>query len=713
MLYGAMACANPVDDLLDRIGGKGACKRFVTAIEPTADGKEYFTIDSENGQPKITGDSYLSVATGIHWYLKYYAGIFLAWNNLSTDLTTAALPVPAAKETRSTLLRHRYYLNYCTYSYSMAFWNWSRWEQEIDWMALHGVNMPLALVGTEVVWRNILMKRLGYSKAEVNEFVAGPGFQAWFLMNNLEGWGGPNPDAWYEQQEVLQKRIVARMRELGMQPVLAGYSGMVPHDVGRRMGWQISDPGTWCGFQRPGFLLPTDEHFDQMAKYYYDEMRELYGVSRYYSMDPFHEGGNIAGVGLTEAFRAIYRVLKTHSGYAGTPQWVVQSWQENPRREALDALEPGTLIVLDLSSDARRKWSDTDAYRQTGSERRHEFVYCVLNNFGGRTGMHGRLQRILKDFYEAQARYPQSMTGVGATMEGIENNPVVYEMTYELAWRPTEIAANDWIKGYAKYRYGSANAEAEQAWQLLSNSIYNCPTNQDGVSESVLCARPSLTVRSVSTWSTAAIYYDTGDVRKAAQLLLSQSDVLSGANYTYDLVDVVRQSLSDYANELLQQINAAHTSGATSVRNSLMDRFLELILDQDKLMSTVPDFMLGRWIESARKLGTTSAEKDLYEQNARLQISTWGPLAAANAGGLHDYSNREWGGLLKDYYYKRWKVYFDSLRTGTAIPDADAFFRMEYEWANTPTSTHPYPSTSKHDPVETAKEVFSKYCTEE
>ncbi len=35
-------------------------------------------------------------------------------------------------------------------SYSMAFWNWSRWEQELDWMALQGINLPLAFTGQHI-----------------------------------------------------------------------------------------------------------------------------------------------------------------------------------------------------------------------------------------------------------------------------------------------------------------------------------------------------------------------------------------------------------------------------------------------------------------------------------------------------------------------------------------------------------------------------------
>ena len=129
----------------------------------------------------------------------------------------ASLPPVTKPERHETNLSLRYDFNYCTYSYTMAFWDWARWEKEIDWMALHGINLPLAAVGQECVWRNMLAK-LGYTKEETNRFIAGPAFLAWWAMNNLEGWGGPNPDSWYTQQEALQKKILKRMREYGIEP---------------------------------------------------------------------------------------------------------------------------------------------------------------------------------------------------------------------------------------------------------------------------------------------------------------------------------------------------------------------------------------------------------------------------------------------------------------------------------------------------------------
>jgi alpha-N-acetylglucosaminidase len=703
----ANPASRPVEAFLDRIGGTGTSERILTSLAPAFDGQNYFTITSEKGKPKITGDSYLSITTGIGWYLKYYAGVCLAWNNLTVDLRNTNFPLPKKIETHRTNLKRRYYLNYCTYSYSMAFWDWERWQKEIDWMALHGINMPLALTGTEVVWYNLLVNGLGYSEEEARRFVAGPAYQAWFLMNNLEGWGGPNPNSWYKRQTVLQQNILARMRELGMEPVLAGYSGMVPHDIKEKKGWDITFSGKWCNFVRPEFLKPTDPHFDEIAELYYREMRTLFGSSSYYSIDLFHEGSVPKGVNVAETYAKVYDVMKRFSG-AKNPQWIIQSWGNNPRQEALDALNTGTLIVLDLFSDGNKRWGSS--YKQS-SANQHEFVYCMLHNFGGRTGLHGRLNQTIHDFYDAKKQFPETMLGIGTTMEGIETNPMLYEAFYELPWHTNPISAAEWIKNYPQIRYGKVNEKASLAWTLLNQSVYNCPTPQQGTSESILCARPSMTVKSVSTWSTSTIYWNPNDVRSAAALLLSQSGQLRGVNYDYDVVDVVRQTLSDYGAELLTHIKETHNAQNTRLRNAYIDTFLNLILDQDRLLNTHPDFRVGKWIASARKTGNTLEEKDLYEKNARMLITTWGDREQANQGGLHDYSNREWGGLMRDYYYPRWAAYFEKIKSNQTPPSANNFFSMEWAWVTSSSSVSAYPETPHENPIDVARELFAKYFT--
>ena len=130
--------SNPVDRLLERID-KGASAKFKTEVKESA--VDFFELDQQGRKVVVRGNNYVSIATGINWYLKYYAGIHLSWNGMQAELPEE-LPAVMQKERHETRMPYRYNLNYCTYSYSMAFWDWERWEKEIDWMALHGVNMP-------------------------------------------------------------------------------------------------------------------------------------------------------------------------------------------------------------------------------------------------------------------------------------------------------------------------------------------------------------------------------------------------------------------------------------------------------------------------------------------------------------------------------------------------------------------------------------------
>ena len=264
-------CANPIKGLLERID-EGASRKFV--IELKKGDKDFFELDQKGKKVVIRGNTYVNIATGLNWYLKYYAGINLTWNGMTAELPDVLPPVEKLLR-KETDLKLRYDFNYCTYSYTMAFWDWKRWEQEIDWMALHGINLPLAAVGMECVWRNMLLK-LGYTNDEVNQFIAGPAFLAWWAMNNLEGWGGPNPDTWYAQQEALQKQILKRMKEYGIMPVFPGYSGMVPNNADVKLGLDLDKPELWNGFTRPAFLQPTDPRYSEIAALYYEEQKKLF-----------------------------------------------------------------------------------------------------------------------------------------------------------------------------------------------------------------------------------------------------------------------------------------------------------------------------------------------------------------------------------------------------------------------------------------------------
>lgn len=699
----AQLWSNPVNGLLERID-PGASKKFIIQVKKGQ--SDFFELDQKGDKVVIRGNNYVNIATGLNWYLKYYAGIHLSWNGMTAKLPESLPKVstPVRKETNLSL---RYDFNYCTYSYTMAFWDWERWEKEIDWMALHGINLPLAVVGQECVWKNMLEK-LGYSKEEINKFIAGPAFLAWWAMNNLEGWGGPNPDSWYTQQEALQKKILKRMREYGIEPVFPGYSGMVPHDANKKLGLNVTEPALWNGFTRPAFLLPTDSRFNEIASLYYKELEKLFGKANYYSMDPFHELEDAGSVDFDAAGKAVLKAMKDVNPKA---TWVIQGWTENPRPEMIKNLNNGDILILDLFSECRPMWGIPSIWKREKGYEQHDWLFCMIENFGGNVGLHGRMDQLLNNFYLTKNNpLAAHLKGIGLTMEGSENNSVMFELMCELPWRPEKFTKEEWLKDYLFARYGVRDEKITQAWSILADGIYNCPfgNNQQGPHESIFCGRPGLNNFQASSWSKMQNYYDPTSTEAAARLMLEVADKYKGNNnFEYDLVDIVRQSLSDRGRIVYNQTIADFKSFDKKSFAAHSQEFLNILLAQDRLLGTRSEFRVGRWIEQARNLGTTPEEKDLYEWNARVQITTWGNRVCANDGGLRDYAHKEWNGLLKDFYYKRWAAYWQTLQDvldGKPMVELD-YYAMEEPWT---LAHNPYASQPEGDCVSVAKEVFNE-----
>ena len=711
----AETVSNPdaVVALVKRVGGAGCAGKFRFVLDPSLNSRqETFVIGGEDGKVLIKGSTLSAITTGLGWYLNHIAKINIAWNSLNEKTVSGEayadlsnIPVPTAEETHTSDAKYRYYLNTCTFGYSMTSWTWKRWQQEIDWMALHGINMPLQLVGLEEVWRRFLTmeeggkRKYGYSDEAAKAFVAGPAFIAWWAMNNLEGWGGTAPgsksggtwagaggvqdDAWYARQRNLAKQITDRQRELGMQPVLPGWSGMVPTNFASKSGYATrGNGGKWAGdFVRPLLLNISNARYAEIAADYYRCLKDVMGESQYYSMDPFHEGG---GAGTMEDYEALYDAME--AAKSGS-QWVIQQWQWSATQKySLTAVPAGRLVVLDLFSDGSPAFDKYNGYAP------QDAVFCAIPTFGGRSGLMGRLNNLADNYFKYKAKYP-SIKGVGAAPEAIEQTPVSYDLIFQLPWMGRKPDVKEWVANYAVARYGADNAVVKEAWELLRQGVLNY--GADGIQgpvEDVWAARPNLDAKPASAWG-KTLNHAGGTYTKARRQmlidatyrLLSQQDVLNLAagsvyesNYNYDLVEFAGGVMADYAYDLLLGIREAKNAGKTALYETRRDAFLQMILDVDKFKGTNLNFRLGKWTQEARDAakevtGATAATPDWYEyNNARTIVSTW---SSPNTN-LNDYSYRSWQGLMKDLYYPRWKHYFDNNCTTAQY----GFF--EWNWAH-------------------------------
>lgn len=669
--------------------------------EIEADGKDRFELISKNGKIYIRGNNPVAMASGLNWYLKYYAGSSVSWSGNQINLPH---PLPTIDGTfaKQSNFNYAYYLNYCTFNYTMAFWDWERWEQEIDWMALNGINLPLAITGTEGVWYNVL-KRLNYTEEEILEFIPGPAFTAWWLMTNLEGWGGAVSKEYIDQQVALQQKILQRMRHYGMKPVLPGFYGMVPNNLKERYpDADIRDQGLWAGgFERPAFLLPTDPLFLEIANIFYEEQKKLFGETQYFSGDPFHEGGSTAGIDLAAAGENLIESVKHVYPNA---KWVFQAWQGNPKNALLERIDGEDVLLLDLDADNNPQWSKNNAWDNKN------WIWSTITNFGGNVGMFGRLDVINREVNKAFTMHPESMKGIGVMPEGIENNPVVYELLYEFRWRNSEVDMSAWLANYAKRRYGSSNANIDRAWEVLNKTVYSKEIGQyqQGTNESIFCARPSLQVDRASSWGTSTIHYNPAELLEAWHLFVEASDGLKErVNFQYDIVDISRQVLANYAQVLYAEMMHHYKSGNLLAFEEASDRFIDLLKHQDRLLNSKSDFMLGRWLEAAKLRATNDAERKLFEYNARVQITTW----SFQDSDLHDYAHREWGGLLADFYLPRWEMFISKLTAELKGEQTESinYYPFEDAWNR---EQKVYPTNEQASCIEIVNELYRKYWDE-
>ena len=691
--------------LLERVLPERADDFRIEAI-PKEGELDVFEIESADGRIVLRGSSGVAVASALNWYLRRQGLGSVSWQGRQLDLPSP-LPPLERKVRIVSPFRYRYSLNFCAFSYSLAFFDWPRWERLIDWMALYGINMPLSVTGQEGVWRAV-GHRFGLTDAELAEFLAGPAYLPFGWMGCLDGWGGPLPKSWIDSHVELQKKIVARERELGMTPVLQGFTGHVPPALRTKVpDAKFKQLPKWCNFPPTYFIDPLDPFFVEFGNAFVEEQTRLFGTDHLYASDTFIEMSPPSNdpAFLAAMGKAVYDGMR---GADPEAKWVLQGWLfvNNPSfwkppqaRAMFGAVPDDRMILLDLACEARPVWSETDAFYGK------PWLWCIIQDYGDVVSLHGGLPRIAEGL-EGAFRSPSrgKLSGMGFVQEGLGYSPVVYDLMTDLMWRPEAPDLERWIDEYAGWRYGRPHPKAREAWRVLLQTL----CRQSGRTTAHYCGRPSAPAGIPA--APGAPPYDPVDVAKAYDALLACADELGGVDaYRYDLVNVARQVLGELSGLYIQDVAAACATRDKARLRTTGAKLLELLRDVDKLLATREEFLLGRWIEDAKRWATNDEERRLYEWNARNQITLWGDRDSI----LHEYANKQWAGLVAGFYLPRWSMLIEALQAAIEEEqpfDADAWVRGMREWEDNWThKTERYPDKPSGDSVAVARRLFEKY----
>ncbi len=680
--------------------------RFEFKIEPKSE--DYFTVDSSNNKILLRGNNSISLCSGFNYYLKHVANGQISWNG---DHVPAKFPLPKQKITKKSPYKWRHYYNYCTLSYTMAFKDWKAWEREIDLMAIRGTNLALILPGHEKVWQNTL-KRLGYSDKDISAFIPTSAHTAWWLMANMENPGKAVPQDVIENEAKLGRKICDRMRELGIEPAINGFFGMVPTTFKNYYpNAKIIPQGNWGAGPRPSVLSPLDPMFQKCAEIWYEEAQKVFGKVNFYGGDLFHEGGHTGGLPLAECSVAVQKNMIKHNPDA---VWYMQSWQVNPRPEMIKACDPKHVLVQQLAY-AAHDWEKRGYWGKLRTFDGADWTLSYILNFGGGEGMHGNLMQTMRtpDFLLSRSDLKECR-GIGMLCEGTRTNPVNYDLISDLVWMSKSTDINEWLKDYAQRRYGKADKNIDKAWRILNKTVYAVNANQEGQTDSILSAIPSKTIIKARLYGRGNIWYDSEKLVPALNYFLKAAKSLKQREtYRHDLVDLSRQLIQDYARLLHPEIIAAYEAGDKKEFNSLSQRFLQMMNDCDQILACDERFLLGPWLRDARAKAQRAEGKNIMELSARYLITQW---SSRSGRALSDYSNRQWAGLMKDYYKPRWKLFFKSLADSLEQPQKaseieknyfNSLPRVEKSWIEKVDSG--YATQPRGDAVKIATHILKKY----
>ena len=628
--------------LAERMVGKEAIHFVFTKMDASQD--TFFVAPSADGKHiHIGGNNDISMAVGLNYYLRKYAKVHVSWFNTEPLQVPKHWPLPPCKEGGRAAVPQRFFLNYCTYGYTMVWWQWPQWERFIDWMALNGINMPLALTGQEAVWQEV-WREMGMTDDEIRAYFSGPAHLPWHRMANLDGFGGPLPQSWIDGQKELQKQILERERALGMTPVLPAFAGHVPTRIAElNPEADIKRLSPWCGFEPTCFLNSTDPLFADIQRRYLAKQQALYGTDHIYGVDPFNEMDPPSWEPdyLAAVSEGIYRTLQQSDPEA---RWLQMSWvfyykrkQWTPERlrAYLTAVPQDSLVLLDYFCEKTEVWRETEGFYG------QPFIWCYLGNFGGNTMLVGDIYAIESKLKAALKESDRNLIGIGSTLEGFDCSPQTYEFLFSSVWG---VSADDFVDQWADMRYGKEDknvaqsesrgnlfnmpsqsnvteSNARQAWHLLADSVYK-DWSFYGLGTQMV-ARPDF--EGHGTYYTKPYYsYNNDRLLDAIRLLMKKP--VESYGYEYDIVNLLSQWMGNHFMDVRNAFTQAYKDKDLEAMRRAYKAAALLMSDADKLLSILPEYDFEKWTDDARAWVATTEN---YRTIMKLKHARFSPFGVA------------------------------------------------------------------------------------
>ena len=684
----ASSLSSPQEFLTRQIGDKA--KQFSIKIKPSP--VPFYDVSVGGGKAKIIASDNVAICKGAYKYLSDNGILHTSWEGDNKNLPTILPDYKSGKV--PTPFTNRAYLNVCAYGYTMPYWDWARWEKEIDFMASRGINMPLAMEGQEYIWR-MLWREEGISDTELDAYFCGPPFLPWARMGNIESYYGNAPRSYQIKKRDIQKKILKRMRDLGMSPILPAFAGYVPKAWAQK--YKTADAMQmvpWGGFHETWWLNPNDENFARLAKRFLELYTETYGDGDYYLADSFNEmrppvkDGEDKNTVLRAYGKKLYDTIN-HAKPNAT--WVMQGWlfefdpdywAPDSVRAYLEAVPDDKVMVLDIGNDYKR-----DTWRNDKAFYGKKWIFGYIHNFGGNNALFGDFDLYEKDLKGLENDPTKgNLAGFGVFPEGLNTNSIAYDYMFEMAWRQPSEDRDSFLANYCRARYSNSDDKLVAAWKELISTCYQTRNWKrawwrGGFGTYLFMKKPR-----ADLWDYDGPQYDVGKIKTALEGFLDVfSKYKDSKLFIADIVAAVRHwGLLNIDYELIKATKAGKEKNIAQIDVSLA-KINEMAVQLDDISGYVGQ-SLDNWRKEARAFGATPQEKDYYEKSAITQVTVWG-----GDNVLDDYASKAWRGLIKDYYLPRWQQLFAMLKQDIAVRaefDQEKFKaiinKWDHDWINNP-----------------------------
>ena len=668
-------------------------------VTETAESENTWSYEPAEGKVLIKGGNAVDMSVAYYAFLRDNCGGYF---DVDHALKVGEFKLPEEKKEGVIEKKYRICFEYTAFSCAACWWSWERWENEIDFMAMNGVNMPLSVVGTEAVWLKT-MKDLGIKEDLALAGILGPAFWGWQLYNCFDGYLPQSSAATVDKRIELGRKIIEREKQLGMTPVMHGYSGYISRNfIQSKIRVRVNKTDEWCLFPKQYHIIVRDTTFHRIGTLYYRNLGLLLGEGCYFLADPFtaHEPAKRDSAFLAGVGAAIYKLISDQDENA---VWVVHS---SSVRDSMFRAVPKENVLIIGSKE------ESESSRFEG----FEFVVGSQFNNADVTSIHGDFNAV------SGVCASENTSGVGVFSDGAYSNEAFRQFSYSAMSGAKNV--DSWLETYAKNRYRTDKKEALEALQLLKKSCWRegQPVREHG---SAICTRPTTLLRHTSVGDSGNdIPYDIADVFAAAKKLLEAQ----GKTYEYelDVCDALRQALSDLANTVCKKALEGYKTKNVEQFETNSNLFLSIIEDMDRLLMTKKEFALPHYLELARSFGNSPEESENFEINILAQITSFGPIKDSV---LYDMCWKEWAGVLNTFYAKRWRAFFETLaanfkklrrlpeKTKTQVFDRDAYLgsdfgislsKVEKAWIAEYAPENEF--VGKEDTLLVANELVAKYA---